>query len=597
MTGGHPDEPAALWEVASPDGRLAVTISLGASGRALFGVALGGEALFESCPLGLSTSAADFTDGLALRGERRRAVDERYEMISGKTSCAVGRANELTLSLAKGGHPFEIVFRAYDDGVAFRYALGGSGTLRIYAERSVWRLAGGAPWRSWCQRLVRNYEGFYLPQQGLPTGEINFPALLRRPGLAWALLTEAAVYGDSCGSHLLHDPAHPEGALRVVAADDQANPPAAPRPHATPWRVAVIGTDLARLVESNLVESLSPPCELEDLSWIRPGRVYWSWWAGAPQGDLGEHLRHLGAGARLGAQYYLADAGWRREWLPDLVEAAAAMGVGVLVWHHHRDMLSEDDMEARLGELAALGVRGVKVDFFDSDSQERIALYDALARSTARHRLLLNCHGATKPAGERRRWPHLLTREGVYGAEYHRIGIGPTAEHDCSLPFTRNAIGPMDFTPLAFSGCRGQTTIGHQLALPVVFESGLQHLSDPPEALDAYGPGIGLITACPAAWDETRLVDGYPGDLAVIARRRGGEWFVGAISAADEERSLALPLGFLGGGRHEAVIYEDVKDAKDVDGVADRHEGADADGTLRLRLAPWGGAAVRIASV
>lgn len=193
----------------------------------------------------------------------------------------------------------------------------------------------------------------------------------------------------------------------------------------------------------------------------------------------------------------------------------------------------------------------------------------------------------------RRRWPHLLTREAVYGAEYYKFAGGPTAEHNCSLPFTRNVVGPMDYTPLSISGCHGQTTIAHQLALPVVFESGLQHLSDPPATLQRYGEGLKFLAGCPTAWDEARLVDGVPGQLVVLARRARREWFIGAISALDEDHVVDVPLDFLVPGQYEARTFEDDGEGG---GIAAGRQMVAAGGELRLHLGRWGGATAWVAS-
>lgn len=575
-------------EVRSPDGRLVTQVSLSDAGRASFTVTYDGHRLFADCPLGIRTSLAAFCEGLAVVDTRRQVVDESYQLLSGKASASRARANELTVVLGLDDQRVDITFRVADDGLAFRYGISGTGPIALYGEDTAWRLDAEVPWRSWCQATVNNYEGFYPGQQGLPAGHLNFPALLHKPGQAWVLLTEAAVFGDNCGSHLLrrrfHDPA-----LHVVPAEDQTSPVMTTRPLLTPWRVAIIGAELAQVVESLLVEDLNQPCELADTGWIRPGRVYWSWWAGDPQEDLGVHRRYVDTAASLGLEYYLADAKWQEEWLDALVAHGDDRGVGILVWFHHRDLRTQQQRDAWFGRLQDKGVRGVKVDFFDSDCQERLQIYDALAVDTAAHHLVLNYHGATKPAGERRRWPHLLTREGVYGAEYYKIGDGPTAEHNCTLPFTRNVVGPMDYTPLSVSDCGGQTTIGQQLALPVVFESGLQHLSDPPDALKRYGPGLDLLRACPTVWDETRLLAGYPGDSVVLARRRGQSWFVGAISASDEERTFDLPVDFVGDAAYMARLYQD-----DDQGIGSSDQPVEPGRALQLHVPPRGGAAVHL---
>jgi alpha-glucosidase len=581
-------ETSRPQEVTSPDGHLRAAVRVGPSGSLLLDVDFHKVRLFSESRLGLVTSLAAFDQGLTIARIRRRSIDEVFPLLSGKTSTVRSQAKELVLTVGRDGVGLDVVVRVADDGLALRYEVPGTGDMRGERELTAWRLATERPWRSWSQAWVANYEGFYLPRQGLPTGEVNFPLLLQSPGRAWVLLTEADVDGASCGWHLRLDPAHP-GELSLAAAVDQVNPTACHRPWSSPWRVAIVAADLGPLVESNLVECLSRPSELVDPSFVRPGRVYWSWWAGAPQDQLAPHLAYLETAAGMGWEYYLADAGWREEWLPELVARGQERGVGIFVWFHHRDLAHQAERAARLDRLVDLGVRGVKVDFFDSDAQERIALYDEIASDCASRRLLVNYHGATKPSGERRRWPHLLTREGVYGAEQYKSHLGPTAEHNCTLPYTRNVIGPMDYTPLSFSQCRGQTTLAHQLALPIVFESGLQHLSDPPEALSAYGPGVALLSACPAAWDESRLLAGYPGQDVVLARRRESEWFLGVLQAKDEPTHIEVPLSFLAPRSWRVHTFSDLPSGHSPAIVSETRT-VGPDDRLHLDLEPWGGA-------
>lgn len=274
-----------------------------------------------------------------------------------------------------------------------------------------------------------------------------------------------------------------------------------------------------------------------------------------------------------------------------MIDYAHARKVDILVWSHHRELATDDECEEKLAFLAKRGVSGIKVDFFDSDCQERIRLYDALAPETARHHLLLNYHGATKPSGERRRWPHLRTREGIYGAEYYRNHDGPTAKYNCTVPFTRNVMGPMDYTPVTYSKVHGQTTMAHQLALPVIFESNLQHLSESAERFGDYGDAaLEFLRACPSTWDESRLLDGYPGKLAVIARRRGRAWFVGAISAQPKPQTVEVSLDFLDEGTtYQVRRYQDSDEGSRI--VGD-HSAAIRTMTVRLTLAAFGGAVI-----
>lgn len=574
------------WSLSAPDGGPTIEVVLSGGGLT-YRVVLGDIPVLDRSPLGIATSVADFRRGLTFVGSETEAIDDTYLAVAGKFRRVTNRGRALTLRFRRELYEMSLEVRAYPDAVAYRYVIGGEGTVRVSGEATAFALAGDVRWQTWAQSVSDNYEEFYPLREGPLAGSFNLPLLGHRPGPAWVLLTEAAVYGNYCGSHVeVSDPAG--SLLKVAFAADQGGPVVSERPLATPWRVAIVGRDLRTIFESTVVDHLNPASELTDTDWIHPGRVYWSWWAGERQDSYAVQARHVDFAAEMGWEYFLCDAGWQMEWLPRLIEHARSKKVRILVWCHHRDLATDDEREAKLALWASLGVSGVKADFFDSDCQDRIRVYDDLARETAKHHLVLNYHGATKPSGERRRWPHLLTREGILGAEYYRDHPGPTAAHNCTVPFTRNAVGPMDYTPVTYSKIRGQTTITHQVALPIIFESSLQHLSDSIEGFARYGSAAReFFRACPATWDESRLLEGDPGRWVVIARRSGSSWFVGAISALEEARATTVNLGFLGEGPFRLRRLMD--DAEGSAVVADE-ETVTGEGTVSLLLPPRGGA-------
>jgi alpha-glucosidase len=309
---------------------------------------------------------------------------------------------------------------------------------------------------------------------------------------------------------------------------------------------------LATVVESTLVENLSTPSRIADTSWIRPGRAGWSWRAGANQADFNAHLGFVDLAASLGWEYYLVDEGWQASWVPSLVSYASARNVGIWLWVEDETVKTEAQMRARFSQFVGWGVRGVKIDFFDGDTQATMQLYDKLAQVAAEFRLLVNFHGCTKPNGLERKWPNLLTREAVFGAEQ-----GPLpAAHNVSLVYTRNAIGPMDYTPVVYSNTGSTNTWAHQTALAVVFASYVQHPSD---HWAAYRDSVAreFLRAVPTTWEETRLVGGNPADLATVARRRADEWYLGSISSG-AARTITVPLSFLSPGTtFTAHLYRD----------------------------------------
>lgn len=306
----------------------------------------------------------------------------------------------------------------------------------------------------------------------------------------------------------------------------------------------------------------------------------------------------------MGWEYSLVDGGWDREEstvnVPELVRYAEAKGVGIWLWSHFRRLKEEEECRSRMALWASWGVKGVKVDFFDSDAQERIQVYDMIARVAMENKLMINYHGSTKPSGEQRRWPHVMTREGIFGAEYwkNEWNEGPNAAHNCTVPFTRNVVGSMDYTPVTFSKLT-RTGHCHQMALAVIFESAVQHFAD---SMEAYRESAGkpFLKQVPAAWDQTVLLEGYPGRYVTMARRSGEDWFVGAICAAGG-RTVHVSLDFLESGvAYQAEIYEEV--FGELDHYRFRHsteitvrtEMVTKQDTLHLPLRVNGGSVIRL---
>ena len=453
------------------------------------------------------------------------------------------------LSLATDGRRVEIL--AADDGIAIRSPA---------APR--YRAPAGS--RAWLQRYVSNYEGAYQPTDVRSArGAYGYPALISS-GDVWTLLSEAGHGAARLRAR--------GGELRVAGADRGT------------WQLAVIG-GLGDVVGSSLPLALARPSRIRDTGWIRPGRVAWSWWSDSTSPRRLETQRaYVDAAAARGWEYVLVDEGWDPAWAPELVRYAADRGVGVLLWTHWRELRDPRRRARLLDRWAGWGVAGIKADFLQSDRPRRIAVYDAIARAAARRRLVVDFHGCTLPRGIQRTWPNVLTMEAVLGAEYAKGGAVPAA-HDVDLVFTRNAVGSMDYTPALTAG---GSTSGHQLALAVAFESGLQHLADRPEAYAANPAADALLRALPVAWDDTRLLDGAPGSHAVVARRSGQEWWVAGIHAgAATERTVAL--GFLEPGRayRATVVADDLSATEATVTAAGRLTvPVAADGGFTIRLAP-----------
>ncbi|WAU82680.1 glycoside hydrolase family 97 catalytic domain-containing protein [Streptomyces sp. Qhu-G9] len=580
------DRDAGSWTVHQPGSRqggISAVVRLDATNGALTLAARNGiTTVLEPAPIGIVTDDAGLTSGLTFTSSSTRQVAERYTMTTGKQLRRTARMTETRFSFTgEGGARLDLLVRVADDGIAYRYLLSGKGEVTVEREASAFRLPDAA--RAWLSPYTPNYEGVYKPATAADavSGSYAYPSLFQ-VGDTYALLTESDVDGRYAASHLVHEKG--SGRYDVRLADGAAV--ASTGPLATPWRAAVLG-DLATITESTLVDDLAPASRIEDTSWIRPGKVAWSWLDGfAPaQRSLATQQRFVDYSAAHGWPYTLVDDGWKTtNWMPQLIDYARQRGVGVLLWVHWTDLDTAAERAEFLPRVKKWGAAGLKIDFMDSDSQERFRWYDDILRDTAREKLLVNFHGATLPKGIQRTWPHVMTLEAVYGAEYGTVPASGVA----TLPFTRNVVGSMDYTPMAFQFGNRTISDAAELGLSVVFESGLQHFAGSIRAYQDRPELERFLEQVPAVWDESRLLSGRPGEGATFARRHDDRWFLGGVSAGPAE-TQDVSLDFLGGGRW---LVEVVRDGDD--GLVRERRIVTRRDTLRVPTAEHGGFAALV---
>ena len=585
---------AATYSLRSPGGNLAVTVSLDGSGQATYSLKSGSKVLLEKGALGITTSKGDFTSGLAFSKQARRVIRETYRLPVGKRSTYLNHAAELELAFRKGDAEVRVVLRAYDDGLAFRYTLAGSGPLEITGETSTFPVADKEI-TTWGQAHPNSY-GYESPLGPVTADRISMPVLVQLPGKKhFLLVAQAASYGH----YIIPNYKRQGNALAVAFPLDQREPIRTTLPFASPWRVVIVSPDSpGKIVESTLIENLNPPTEpaLQKAAWIRPGRASWDFIAGD-----GANLRTwIDFDAKMGWQYHVADAGWERR-VPDMAEVAAygkSKEVGIIAWGkvaNKTSLNTPERTEAWMSQLARLGIRGAKIDFFDQrdntaektddleDTQQRLIVRDFLSEIAARHELLVEYHGCAIPSGERRRWPHVMSAEAVYGLERRTQKL----EHDLTIPYVRNVMGPVSFTPLHLTRSAG--SLAYQLGQVVLYETGIQIFAEKHDKILGFG-GVEFLKAVPAHWDELKFLDGHPGSHAIFARRSGGSWFLGGITA--EARTARIPLSFLArGARFQAHIYRD-GDSKTALVKEDRP--ATRADTLEIPMLPSGGFAVHL---
>lgn len=507
---------------------------------------------------------------LPLKALKAKRVKADYTMLSGKRSHCTNEANEYRLG--------QMTLRLYNDGLAYRYE-------SPVKEQAAYVIPVGM--KRWMMQWTDGAENFYplttthkvQAQRSYSAVSKDadgncvrwsFPVLLEPSDGVFALLAEANIEKGQSAASLYND-----GEVFRVVPDETI---AGKTCDHSPWRLVIVGT-LADVVESTLVTDVSEPCKLEDTSWIKPGVVSWVYWAynhGSDDYDIIKKYSDLAAALKL--PYVLIDAEWDRmkdgKTVEDAVSYAKSQGVKPMIWYNSSvgwvdgaptpkfRLNKAEDREKEFAWCEKIGVAGVKIDFFSGENQKNMDYCIDLMESAARHHLLVNFHGATVPRGWQRTYPNLLSTEGVYGAEWYNnvpTFTNKAASHNATLPFTRNVIGPMDYTPCAFSDSQHPhiTSHAHELALTALFESGLQHLADRPESFLAQPKAVqDYLSHLPAAWDETRFVSGYPGESCVLARRSGKTWYVAGINGTDTSRTLSVPLDFVK-GKHAATLFAD----------------------------------------
>ena len=499
-----------------------------------------------------------------------KAVKDSYTMIGGKRRECSNEANETTyLYIDNIGRQQSLTVRAYNDGVAFHYTLDGLQHTRPTEELTTYRIPEGT--KRWMQKWTEPYEEFFPLAT---TGEKEnrrwgYPALIQPSDKLFALITEAGIERWNSASSLHND--RNRERYRVVMDENVQNTTGR---WTSPWRVIIVG-NLKDVVASTLVTDVCEPCRISDTSWIKPGSVSWIYWAyNHGSNDYQIIRQYVDMAVDMHWPYVLIDAEWDEMKnggsIEDAIRYALDRGIKPLLWYNsstawlkawgapgpHERLNAPELREREFAWLEKMGVAGVKIDFFAGDKQETMEYCIDLLECAARHHLLVNFHGATIPRGWQRTYPNLMSVEAVYGAEWYNNNATLTpkaAAHNATLPFTRNVIGPMDYTPCTFSDSQHPhiTTHAHELALSVLFESPLLHWADKPESYLAQPRDVrDFMSALPTTWDETRLLGGYPGEWEVMARRSGSTWYVTGINGKDTAQTLSFDTSILPKGRY-----------------------------------------------
>ncbi|MFR7495723.1 MAG: glycoside hydrolase family 97 catalytic domain-containing protein [Bacteroides stercoris] len=575
-------------DVTSPTGKLGVTVEPmegKAYDKITFSVNYDGKTILSQTELGLETDVQKFYGNLKLKSvsKTKRIVDD-YKMITGKRSHCINEAFERTYSFEnQEGNTLDITFRVYDNGVVFRYEINTIADKEyVVDEYTAYNIPQGA--KRWTQQYDPGYEKFFpvstdgkLPDRP-KVNSWGYPGLVELQDSVFMLITEANIRRGHCGSLLFNGDNNDR--YQVKLADKKQ---VAERTWVSPWRVLIIG-GLSDIVESTLVTDVSDPSKVEYTEWINPGMVSWIYWAyNHGSKDYQKVKEYIDLAAEMHWTYNLIDWEWDEMSnggnLQDAVKYTLNKGIKPLLWYNSSTnwigpgplfrLNKKQDREKEYAWLSEMGIAGIKVDFFSGDSVSTMNYYIDLLEDAIKYKLMLNFHGATIPRGWQRTYPHMMSVEGVYGAEWYNnapILTNRAAEHNATLPFTRNVVGPMDYTPGTFSNSQHPhiTSYAHELALPVIFESALQHMPDRPSVY--YGlpePVKRLLSELPVAWDDTKLLAGYPGEEVILARRKGNVWYIGGINGTNETKTLHISLDKIAVNGKKISIFKD--------GIDDKH--------------------------
>ncbi len=591
------------WELRSPDGKVKLSLSLQSdehqNNSLVYKVEIIDDNIsspvIETSPLGINRKDQQFSKNLTLLSKSEiKVIDETYNMSIGRQSEYRNNANELALVFNnENGAEVQLVLRAYNDGVAFKYVFPEISDelftvtkeltgFKIPENGNAWIEAYDVP-----SQWTPAYEKYY--ENGIPIGTSStneegwaFPALFHSNG-HWVLITEANLHPNYCGIRLEQDA--PNGLYTVRFPDPRDAEgvgevePTSVLPWEMPWRTIIIGSSPASIIESGMIYNLSDAAIPGDFSWVKPGRASWSWLSDpdSPK-DFDKLKGFVDLAVEMNWEYSLVDANWdlmKGGDIEQLVNYANSKNIGILMWYNSggphnrvterpRDIISDSEKrKAEFKKLKEWGVKGVKIDFWHSDKQNLITLYHDVLVDAAEHQIMINFHGCTIPRGWSRTYPHLISMESVRGEECYLFDKVYTTEapiQNSILPFTRNAIGPMDYTPFGLSDLENPhiTSFSHELALTVIFNSGIIHFADNVKTYLSLPEYVReFVENVPAAFDETHYISGEPGKDVILACRKGNDWYLAGINSEKTIKELSIQMPFITQGAYDMSLIVD----------------------------------------
>lgn len=584
-------------------------------------------------PIGMVTGdGKNMGSSPKVRKVNRRTVDEMIiPVVAQKRKQIPDRFSELEILFKD---PFRLIVRAYDDGVAYRIKADIAGEITVISESASFSFPVDEKLfiptdESMFTHSERSYQYLSLSQIGRDTLS-STPLLIDRNDGISVLITEAdledypGLYLYGSNGNALHAK-FPHYVLQEQLIRDRNVKPVefagflakTQGNRYFPWRVLAFAAEDKDIISNDIIYRLASPCRLDDTSWIKPGKIAWDWWnannnKGVPfrSGVNTETYKYyIDFASEYGLEYIILDEGWSKPSdlfemnpmvdVPELCKYAQSKGVNIILWCLWNAL--DKDLDRALDQFKAWDVKGIKVDFMQRDDQAMVNYYWKVSKAAASRHMLVDFHGAYKPCGLERTYPNMITREGVKGLEHNKWSSDITPDHDCTLPFIRMFAGPMDYTPGAmrnaekanfkdaFTRPMSQGTRCHQLGLYVVFESPLQMLADAPSAYYREKECMEFLAAVPSVWDETIPLAGKVGDFVAVARQKGNNWFIGALTDWTA-RELEIKLDFLTAGNYTLIEFVDGINAdQHAEDYARKKRTVKPGDTIKIKMAPGGG--------
>lgn len=637
------------YALLSPDGKMSVCVQVGDG--IIWSLNHSGDAMIKDSPISMTLSdGVVYGDGDKVVKVIRRSVDDLVKAHIYKKSHVKDTFNEMTLKFKE----FSLIFRAYDEGVAYRFISHSKKPFEVISEQAVFAFA--QDWNMWVPYVRQNltdlqtqkFNSFENRYEYHPLSEWNkerlafLPLMVDGPSGKKISIAEADLlnfpgmflYNSGASSSLegvyaqvpeeVKQGGHHNLQMLVKSRKDYI----AKFDGAVsfPWRIVAVSENDIQMADNDLVWKLATPAEDRDWSWVKPGKVAWDWWnawnlygvdfrAGI---NNDTYKYYIDFASKYGIEYIILDEGWAVNNLADLfqvvpeinLEELVAYGkqknVGLILWAGF--CAFDRDMEKVCRHYSQMGIKGFKVDFMNRDDQTMVDFYRRAAETAARHGLLLDFHGAYKPTGLHRTYPNVVNFEGVFGLEQMKWAKENVdmVTYDVTMPFIRMMAGPVDYTQGAMRNATrknyrpvnteamSQGTRCRQLAEYVIFDSPLNMLCDSPSNYMREEECTKFIASVPVVWDETRGIEGKVGEYITIARRSGDVWYVGAMTGWDA-RTLEIDLGFLPDGSYSVEMFRDGINA-DRAACDYRREVLDlpSDRRLHAKMAPGGGFVARI---